>query len=182
MQQAPQHMSTEHGDAEIVSRIRLGDERAVSEMYGKYARYVAAIAYQLMGNDADLDDIVQDTFVSAVKGIGRINDAAVLKTWLATIAVRAASRYAESRRKQKRLAEEQFFETPETETPQHGLGLEVRQLMSQIPYKYKAPWVLCKVMDMNLEEASNICECSVATTKRRIAKADKLIRRMRHDS
>ena len=182
MQNAPRHTLHENGDYEIVSRIRQGDERAVSEMYGKYARYVAAIAYRLMGDDADLDDVVQDTFVSAVKSIGNINDATALKTWLATIAVRSTSRYAEARRKQKRLAEKQFFETPNTIAPQHDMGLEARQMMSQIPYKYKAPWILCKVMDMNLEEASNICECSVATSKRRIAKAENLIRRMRDDA
>ena len=181
MQQAPLYTPEQKGDLELVHRIRRGDEQAVSEMYHKYARYIAAIAYRLMGNDADLDDIVQDTFVSAVKSMGRLKDATVLKTWLATIAVRSTSRYAETRRRQRRIVEETLTETSQMGQPVHGVSLEVRELLAQVPYKYRAPWILFKVMEMNLEEASHVCNCSVATSKRRIAKADKLIGRLRDE-
>ncbi|MBN2528212.1 MAG: RNA polymerase sigma factor [Deltaproteobacteria bacterium] len=181
MQHATQHTPCENGDREIVRRIRMGDEFAVSEMYRKYARYVAAIAYRLMGNDTDLDDIVQDTFVSAVQSIGGIKDSTVLKTWIGTIAFRNTSRYVMMRQKQKRLAEEKMHTWADFTAPGHSVSIEVEELMSRIPYKYRAPWILSRVMDMNLAETSEVCNCSVATTKRRIGKADTLIRRMRDD-
>lgn len=183
MQQVHVNTLSIDSDYELVSRIRLGDDDAVSAMYRKYARYIAAIAYRLMGNDADLDDIVQDTFVTAVKCIGSVRDATVLKTWLATIAVRSTSRYAAARRRQLRFVEKKMFEVhgQDFAAPTHGDRMEAHSLIGQIPYKYRAPWILCKVLEMNLEETSKLCDCSVATSKRRIARAEKLIRRIRDE-
>ncbi len=181
MREAEQHTPDVKGDWETVERIRLGDQQAVAQMYRRYARYVAAIAYRLSGDDADLEDIVQDTFMAAVKGIGNLHDSAVLKTWLATIAVRTASRYADMRKKHRQLAREKYIDPHSSAEPTHVVGVELRELLAKIPWKYRAPWILSSVMEMKLQETSDACGCSLATTKRRIQKAEKLIRRLRDE-
>src|SRR4051812_49898973 len=63
-----------------------------------YARYVAAIALRLLGRDDEVDDVVQEVFLSAAGGLGRLRDPEALKGWLATVTVRLAGRRLRARR------------------------------------------------------------------------------------
>src|SRR5262245_58679693 len=69
-------------------------------LFREYARYVAGVALRLLGRDGELDDVVQEVFLRALKGLRRIDNRAALKGWLATVTVRVASR----RLRQRRLA------------------------------------------------------------------------------
>jgi len=52
-------------DALLLAQAADGNERAFTQLYRRYARYVAAIAYRVMGSDAELDDVVQEAFLDA---------------------------------------------------------------------------------------------------------------------
>src|SRR5438105_4068795 len=55
-----------------------------------YGRYVAAVALRILGRDDDVDDVVQDVFLAAMKGLGRVHSADAVRGWLRTITVRVA--------------------------------------------------------------------------------------------
>ena len=75
-------------------RLVRGDEPEASldEIYRRYCRYVAAVILRLRGRPDDLDDLIQDVFVEAARGIERLRDPEAIKGWLATIAVRLVRR------------------------------------------------------------------------------------------
>ena len=73
-------------DSGLVVRIQSDDEAAFTELYLRHARYVARVVYRLMGDDAELDDIVQDTFVDAADGIASVHEPASIRRWLVVIA------------------------------------------------------------------------------------------------
>jgi len=76
------------------------DEPAASldEVYRKYGRYVAAVILRLDGRNAEVEDLVQDVFVEAARGIRRLREADAIRGWLATIAVRTVRRRLRLRR------------------------------------------------------------------------------------
>ena len=61
---------------------------ALAELFRRYAPYVATIASKLLGrDDGELDDLVQDVFIEAHRGLGQLRDAHAAKGWLARITV-----------------------------------------------------------------------------------------------
>src|SRR5437588_32387 len=77
-------------------------ERSASDdleaAFRQHSGYVASVALRLLGRDADVDDVVQEVFVVAMRGLRNLRDPAAIKGWLATVAVRVARRKLRRRR------------------------------------------------------------------------------------
>ncbi len=86
--------------SEVVLRLVDSEEQGSSldEVYRRYCRYVAAVVLRLDGRSHEVDDLVQDVFVEAARGIGRLRQPGAIKGWLATIAVRTVRRQLRVRR------------------------------------------------------------------------------------
>ena len=74
-------------DAELVRRFRDGDESAFVEIMTRYRRKILSIALALIRNRADAEEIAQDTFVRAHRGLAGFRGDSSLATWLFRIAV-----------------------------------------------------------------------------------------------
>src|SRR3954468_6705852 len=76
------------------------DHEASSELervFRAHARYVSFIALRVLGRDQEVDDVVQDVFLSAVRRLRYLREPAALKAWLGTAAVRVARRKLRAR-------------------------------------------------------------------------------------
>lgn len=169
-------------DHELVTRVIDGDRSAFMELYFRHARYVAGVAGSIIGRDSEIEDIVQETFLQAHRSIATLRERDKVRPWLATIAVRKVYRVL---KKRKQIL---FFPVPPEETPAHAQNEENLVLrnhlylaMGSLTPELRIPWVLFKVEGMKLPEVAELCEASVATIKRRIAKAtEKLQKRLHH--
>jgi RNA polymerase sigma-70 factor (ECF subfamily) len=77
-------------EAELVRRCRAGERAAQDELYKRHRRQVAANLYRVMGQRDDLDDLVQEVFVIAFRGLPRFRGDARLSTWIYRICVNVA--------------------------------------------------------------------------------------------
>ncbi len=68
------------------------------QLFHGYSRYVASIAFRLLGCDDEVDDVVQEVFLIAHKGLARLRDPQAVQPWLATVTVRIARRRLRMRR------------------------------------------------------------------------------------
>ena len=59
-----------HGEKELVERIRQGDERAIRIMVQQHNRRLFRIARAIVKNDAEAEDVVQETYVRAFTSLG----------------------------------------------------------------------------------------------------------------
>jgi RNA polymerase sigma-70 factor (ECF subfamily) len=73
-------------DAELVRRFRLGDEDAFAAIFARYRDRMFAIAFSHLRNHADAEEIAQDTFIQAHRGMARFRGDSSLATWLHRIA------------------------------------------------------------------------------------------------
>jgi len=73
-------------DDALVVRCRGGDERAFAEIVARHRGRVTAIAVALVHNRADADEVAQDTFLRAHRGLAGFRGEAALATWLRRIA------------------------------------------------------------------------------------------------
>lgn len=72
-------------DAALIAAWQAGDERAAAELVQRHARALARFLAAAGAADADLDDLVQDTFVRAFRGVDRFRGHCQFRTWLLTI-------------------------------------------------------------------------------------------------
>ena len=80
----------ETDEASLISRARLGDERAADELVRRYLGDVYAVTFRVV-LDRDLaQDAAQEAFVNALRGLGRFRGEASFRTWLLRIALNAA--------------------------------------------------------------------------------------------
>ena len=165
-------------DASLVARVQRDEASAFSALYARHARYIAGVAYRLMGDDGDIDDVVQETFLDAADGIHALNDPAAVRSWLVTIAVRRVKRLLARRRRSRFFFWQAAEMAPRTSDPRDRAPVdELYDALDKLPVGLRVPWVLARVEQVTLPEVARMCDVSLATVKRRIADADARIER-----
>jgi len=77
-------------EADLIARCRADERTAHDEFYHRFRRTVAGNLYRVIGDRSDLDDLVQEVFVIAFRGLERFRGDARLSTWLYRICVNVA--------------------------------------------------------------------------------------------
>ena len=77
-------------EADLIARCRADERSAHDEFYHRFRRQVAGNLYRVLGDRSDLDDLVQEVFVIAFRGLERFRGDARLSTWLYRICVNVA--------------------------------------------------------------------------------------------
>jgi RNA polymerase sigma-70 factor, ECF subfamily len=169
-------------DSGLVTRIQSDDDAAFAELYARHAGYVARVVYRLMGDDAELDDIVQDTFVDAADGIASVHEPASIRRWLVVIAVRRVHRTLVRRRRRRWFGGQMANMAARASDPaDRRLVDELYDALDRIPVEVRIPWVLARVEQQPLKDVAEACAISLATVKRRIAEADERLERKLKD-
>lgn len=168
----------EQDDAVLVARAQGGDRAAFREIYLRHARYVAGAVARWLGRDAELDDIVQDTFVRAAERLGSLRSAVHVRPWLVTIAIRIThSRLVRERRRTSLL---RFFVAlqPQASDPRDRAPAdELGAALVRMPEDLRVPWMLHRIEGERLEDVAITCGVSLATVKRRIAECGRRLER-----
>jgi RNA polymerase sigma-70 factor (ECF subfamily) len=77
-------------EADLIARCKADDRAAHDELYHRFRRQAAGNLYRVLGDRTDLDDLVQEVFVIAFRGLDRFRGDARLSTWLYRICVNVA--------------------------------------------------------------------------------------------
>jgi RNA polymerase sigma-70 factor (ECF subfamily) len=174
----------EPSDAELVARATRGDSRAEEMLFRRHAPGVLTFSRRLTRDRDDADDVLQETFEIAFKHLGELRDARSLRSWLLQIAVR---------RVQRRFRRKRWLSwigvgapsDPETLVEQAARDLSGEQraelalldvALDRLGDNERIAWMLRHVEGKDLEETAELCGCSLATIKRRIAAADAHVR------
>lgn len=171
-------------DAELVARALGGDEWAASTIFRRHVGSVTNLVRKSFGRTAEADDIVQDTFAIALDELGKLRERAALRSWLLTIAVRQMHRRFSRRRLMRRFgldrtdyaADLVALEASDA-SPEHRAELRLlAEAMEQLAPAERLAWTLRHAHGHPLGEVAALTDCSLATAKRRIARADELLR------
>jgi len=160
-------------EAQLIERAKSGSEAAYIELYKRHARHIAAFVYRLFGNDRDLEDIVQQTFVIGFGQLDALCEPAALGGWLRTIAFRRVKRHLAQRHKQQKLGDELAANMPRVSLPDASEEiLALYRSLAKLPEKLRFPWMLHYIEGETLPAVADLCETSLSSAKRLIAKAN----------
>ena len=154
-------------------------ELDLDETFRRYAPYVAAIGLRLLGRSNEIDDLVQDVFMAAHRGLPHIRNPKAIKGWLATVTVRVARRRLRHRRLLHWVGLEEADSMAafslETDPEARVLLTKVCATLDSLPVEPRLAWSLRHIAGEPLDRVAELCGCSVATAKRRISAADRRI-------
>lgn len=172
------------GDAELVERARRGDRSAEDAIFRRHVDTVAGLGLRLLRHRADMEDVVQETFVIALEKLGELRDAGALRPWLMQIAVSLVRR----RLRRRRLLSFVGLDHGEADAPLDALASEaldpeacaelaaLDRALGKLPAEARIAWVLRHVEGEAMEDVAFACRCSLSTARRRIAAAEAHLR------
>ena len=161
--------------------IRLNERLSpLDAVYRRYGRYVAAVILRLEGRQSEVEDLVQEVFVQATRGLARLQQPEAIKGWLATIAVRVVRRHLRRRRLRAFLGRDTGADYMNlvdlSASPMDRLILNaVYRVLDEIPTNDRIAFCMHVIEGEQLEAVARLCSCSRATAKRRIARAQRAI-------
>jgi RNA polymerase sigma-70 factor (ECF subfamily) len=171
-------------DAELVARALAGERSAEAEIYARHVGYVMGLCVRLLGQRGEAEDAVQDTFVDVLEQLHQLREPTRLRHWIGRVAVHKVHRRFRRRRLQRVFGfapaqQEDLSLVPCTNqaSPEQVVQLaRLRQELAKVSDEARAAWLLRFVDGYKLDEVAELCGCSLATAKRRIAAADSHVR------
>lgn len=161
-----------------------GDGAAVisfDEAYARHAGYVAGLVGRILGRNDDVPDVVQDVFLIAHRRLHGVRSQGSLRAWLGRIAIREASRRLRWRRvrlflQPARTIEADLVADDGVKADLQPLVALLYSTLDRVPPRERVAWVLRHLQEEPLDTVAELCGCSIATVKRRIAGAELLLR------
>jgi RNA polymerase sigma-70 factor (ECF subfamily) len=168
-------------DAMLIAQAIAGDERAFASLYKRHARYVAGVIYRLAGNDADLEDVLQESFCDAAGALSSLRDPTGFRPWMVRIAIRRLHARFRRRRRWRWLLGAAEVLTPTVSDPRARQRVDnLYDVLDTLPIALRTPWILHVIEGETLPEVAKMCDVSLATVKRRIAEAEAQVNRRLH--
>ncbi|HEY8594516.1 MAG TPA: RNA polymerase sigma factor [Devosiaceae bacterium] len=182
----------ELAESDLVAQARAGQEMAVRELIRRNNRRLFRVARAVLRNDAEAEDVVQETYVRAFTQLDGFRGDSSMSTWLTRIALNEA--LGRLRRQTRQRISGAVAQTDSSEAeiimfptvsgvdgPETALARgEIRKLLEQaidtLPEAFRMVFVLREVEDMSTEEVATQLGIKPETVKTRLFRARRLIR------
>ena len=128
-------------DHTFIYRAQNGDEGAFADLMREYYPFVYAIVIRIVDNPHDVEEVVQDTFFNAYRGLAQLEEAVKFKSWLAEIARNCARQWVRKRRINAISLDEvgegvlQTQDSPDEQLAQLEQRELIRRTMETLPQK-----------------------------------------------
>ncbi len=140
---------------------------------------VFQIAYSVLGNAADAEEVAQDVFFKAYRNLWRLRDAGKFRQWVCRMAFRAALNRLRQRRRQVARDTAWHVQQPEAVADGTRLATErislgrLRARIEALPEKLRCVLLLCGVEEMDSSEAARVLGIPAGTVRSRLHAARK---------
>jgi RNA polymerase sigma-70 factor, ECF subfamily len=187
----------EQSDWELVRQCKSGDRQAFRELVERYQRKTMAIAFGILHDREDAQEIAQEAFAKVFTSIQKFKEEASFYTWLYRITVNLAIDRQRQKNRQPLLERtdqgegenariESIPDTNEADPYEklkdQELAERIRSALAELTPAHKAVILLREIEGLSYEEISEVLQCSRGTVMSRLHYARKKLQsRLRHD-
>lgn len=171
-------------DAVLVVAARAGDAAAREALFRRHLGLVLGLSERILAGRDDADDVAQDVFVEAFRGLDRLENPQAFAAWVGSIAVRRASKCLRRERLLTRLGlrasavvEPDALISPGAPPDVICELLAIYAIVARLPVDERVALVLRRVEGMELTEIAEHMQLSLATVKRRLVSAEARLER-----
>jgi RNA polymerase sigma-70 factor (ECF subfamily) len=162
-------------DDVLIQRFLQGDEGAFRALYRRHTPRIRMIVLRLLGSRReDADDVVQEAWMAACRGLHRYRGDAQFSTWLASIGIRTARRRFDWRVESGEL--DDALIAPAVSAPSQLIDLE--RALARLSDGHRAVLVLHDVEGYTHEEISDLLGIAVGTSRSTLTRGRRVLRRL----
>lgn len=185
-------MDTPSIEARLVRLAKSGDRGAFADLVELYKDKIYHLAYRMLGNRQEAEDIVQETFLRVFRNLERYDEALKFSTWIYRIGTNVSIDRLRRRRTAYSLDAETASDgdgqdwhgllasedlTPEGQVLLSETQRRIRNAIDDLPEKYKSVVILKYLHDMSLQEIGDVLGMPVTTVKTRVHRGREFLRR-----
>ena len=182
-------MSNEERD--LVLQAQQGNLWAFERLFHKYDKRVLSLAYQLVGNRQDAEDVYQEAFMRVYHKLDKFRFESDFFTWLYRIVVNCAISYRKKRERHRHQSIEESTERengwrwtptdpearPDTLVSTLELREQIRSHLEDLPLMQRVVFTLRFFQDFKIKEIAQIIGCSEGTVKNYIFRSTQKMRK-----
>lgn len=180
-------------DAALVARIVGGDLDAFQHLMRAHNTALFRAARAIVRDDADAEDVLQESYLSAYRHLPEFRGDARLSTWLTRIVINQALGRLRARRRDNVVAllddrsaqggepmEQAMDDDPHASPEADAMRAELRRLLEKkidaLPLAFRTAFILREVEEMTIEEAAECLAIPAATVRTRVFRARAMLR------
>jgi len=171
-------------ESELIQRGQQGDVNSFNKLVGLYQRQVYNLALRMLGNIPNAEDVTQDAFIAAWKGI-RSFKGGNFRAWLLRIAANACRDQLRKLKRDPELSLEASFpnlsqiastKSAEEAVINQELADEIQKGLATLPWEQRLAVTLCDIEGLSYKEISQVMHCSLGTVRSRLSRGRTLLR------
>jgi RNA polymerase sigma factor (sigma-70 family) len=159
---------------ELIHRCRAGDQEAHFRLYKLYSRAMYNVGYRITGNEADAEDVLQESFISAFRNLDSYRGDASFGSWIKKIVINKAINQLK-KRKLELIPENEDFDMPADEQSEEYMPElsvdKVRTAIQQLPDGYRSVLSLYLLEGYDHQEIGEIMGITESTSKSQLNRA-----------
>ena len=173
-------------EKQLVLKAQQGNNRAFGKLIKKYQNKVLYLAFDIIGNYDDAQDIAQSAFLRAFKNIRNFKMQATFSTWLYRIVVNLSIDFNRARSRRRQISIEKPLDDSEQslknilkdkhKQPDQLLVLkdfnkQLEKAVNKLPHNQRIAFVLRNYHDMSMNNIAEILECKTGTVRSHLFRA-----------
>lgn len=173
-------------EASLIEQSKAGDIESFEQLIAAHQKRMFNIAYRMLGNLEDANDVTQEALVKAYRGIKNFSGKSSFSTWLYTIVNNACIDFIRKNRKTNIIYLDREYETedgsykvelysndhrPEELLEKKEVQRLVHESIDKLSYEHKKIIILRDIQQLSYKEIAEILSCSEGTVKSRISRA-----------
>lgn len=174
-------------DNQVIEQIRAGDTRKYALLVDRHKGKAFTLALRLTGDRQESEELVQDAFVRAYRGLESFRGDAKFSTWLYRIVYNLCMTKISRRRPQNETVDLREEELDNIYVDEDGIGVDekleneerkliVRDEVNELPEKFKTVVTLFYLQEMSYEEMTEVLNLPIGTVKTNLFRGRNLLR------
>jgi RNA polymerase sigma-70 factor (ECF subfamily) len=164
----------------LARRCAEGDTLAQRELFARQRHVVHRTLFRILGNNRQIEDLIQDTFVEVFRAIGSFRAESSLNTWVTTIATRVCYRHLSRREPRATMSLASELPAPAHNPEALMFSRQAVQslyaVLDRIAPTYRVAYTLHVIDERPLEEVARITRTSTLVVKTRVWRARQMLR------
>jgi RNA polymerase sigma-70 factor, ECF subfamily len=174
------------GDEELLDGIRAKSPIAVAALCDRYSAHVLRVLGRIVGADSELEDLHHEVFERALRSAAGVENANALAGWITIVSVNVARTELGRRARRRWLTLLPWYDDHDVEAPAASdEDVEALRrtyaLLDRMAPDLRIVFALRFIDGMDLRELAAACDVSLATAKRRLARAESRFQAMARD-
>ena len=177
-------------DQVLVERAQAGDKKAFGMLVEKYHRKLGRLLGRMIRDQAEVEDIVQESFIKAYRALHNFRGDSAFYTWLYRIGINTAKNYLVSMGRRPQVLQDveiedvenfedgnemRTMETPETALMTKEIAETVNDTVASLPEELRTAITLREMEGLSYEEIADVMQCPIGTVRSRIFRARETI-------